>query len=556
MSVRWHMHMRTGRALAATARKRQRGQALVFIAATTAIVLLVMLATFNVGQLSYHRMKLQNTADATAYTAAVSQARALNFTAYMNRGVIANQVQVAQIVSLTGWIRTLDDVHNGPWDQIANVFVNMSPLSAMWTVPANVIKPIVGNIKSAVDSGAPTAVLALNLLIDALNMASRVYHAGYLADMIISIPAVIEANEPKVNNQATAELSGFGNVAMGISMVRAGTFVTLVSPVNPAATSPRKDGDNRMINVTQASTDLFYKNRALVPIWPIPILIDPTRLVNPGFGPLLVMRFHSGGGSLRAASAGDTHGRGWTSLDSAGYLIILSLTLNILGIPIPIPIPLPPLPAGSGAAAAGDSSFVSQAGISPFGAVQHRNDTNSGPEPSAMVQFGGAHINPMTLTSAWIRTAMGPGQNMDSNAGIKPYIEVAANVGNPTSNQAVVASQQHLNDIAPPWILEVRRRNNTLITSTTGGYTIGGSSDGQLALPAALADNEMRAMSSAEAYFSRPNDVAILKRPDNKVEWGSTYSPYWQARLRANSIPEQAASVLNTYGEGEGWFPW
>ncbi|RZI92605.1 MAG: hypothetical protein EOP39_31950 [Rubrivivax sp.] len=162
----------------------------------------------------------------------------------------------------------------------------------------------------------------------------------------------------------------------------------------------------------------------------------------------------------------------------------------------------------------------------------------------------------MTLTSAWIRTAMGPGQNMDSNAGIKPYIEVAANVGNPTSNQAVVASQQHLNDIAPPWILEIRRRNNTLITSTTGGYTIGGSSDGQLALPAALADNEMRAMSSAEAYFSRPNDVAVLKRPDNKVEWGSTYSPYWQARLRANSLPEQAASVLNTYGEGEGWFPW
>ncbi|MBP7567029.1 MAG: Tad domain-containing protein [Burkholderiaceae bacterium] len=541
--------------MALGARARQRGQALVFIAATAVIVLLVTLATFNVGQLSYHRMKLQNTADATVYTAAVSQARALNFSAYMNRGVIANQVQVAQIVSLTGWIRALDDVHNGPLAEIGTIFANMSPLSAMWTVPSEVIGPIVGGIKDGVDSGAPVAVMALDLLIDALNGASLIYHGGYIVNLVDSIPEVIEANEPKQNGQATAQISAFGTTAMAISAVRAAAFVTLPSPVDPRA-NPKKDGDNRMVNVVQASTDLFYKNRVLVPIWPVPFLIDPTRFVNPGFGPVFMMRFHSGGGSLRASSSGNTHAKGWTSLDASGYLIIVSLTLNILGIPIPIVFPLPPLPAGAGAAAAGDSSHVSQSGLSPFGAVQHRNDTNSGPEPSAMVQFGGAHVNPMTLMSAWIQTGIGPGDNMDSNAGLKPYMEVKANIGGPTSNQAVVNGQQHLNDIAPPWILEVRRRNNTLITSTTGGYRIGGSADGQLALPASLADDEMRAMSSAEAYFARPNDVDYLKRPDGKIEWGSLYSPYWQARLRANSLLEQGVSMMGTYGEGEGWFPW
>ena len=58
---------------------------------------------FNTGQLSSEKTKLVNTADAVAYSAGVMHARALNFDAYNNRALMANEVLVAQMVSLASW---------------------------------------------------------------------------------------------------------------------------------------------------------------------------------------------------------------------------------------------------------------------------------------------------------------------------------------------------------------------------------------------------------------------------------------------------------------------
>jgi len=60
---------------------------------------------FNTGQLSAEKTKLVNTADAVAYSAGVMHARALNFQAYTNRAMLANTVAIAQLVSLSSWIR-------------------------------------------------------------------------------------------------------------------------------------------------------------------------------------------------------------------------------------------------------------------------------------------------------------------------------------------------------------------------------------------------------------------------------------------------------------------
>ena len=58
---------------------------------------------FNTGQLTSEKTKLVNTADAVAYSAGVMHARALNFDAYNNRALVANEVLVAQMVSLASW---------------------------------------------------------------------------------------------------------------------------------------------------------------------------------------------------------------------------------------------------------------------------------------------------------------------------------------------------------------------------------------------------------------------------------------------------------------------
>ncbi|MBB4842623.1 hypothetical protein HNP55_001138 [Paucibacter oligotrophus] len=58
---------------------------------------------FNTGQLAREKTKLVNTADAVALSAGMMNARALNFDAYNNRALIANEVLVAQMVSISSW---------------------------------------------------------------------------------------------------------------------------------------------------------------------------------------------------------------------------------------------------------------------------------------------------------------------------------------------------------------------------------------------------------------------------------------------------------------------
>lgn len=81
----------------------QQGQALIYGIFVLMGGLAALLFVFNTGQLTAEKTKLVNTADAVAYSAAVMQARALNFDAYTNRALMANEVMIAQAVSIAAW---------------------------------------------------------------------------------------------------------------------------------------------------------------------------------------------------------------------------------------------------------------------------------------------------------------------------------------------------------------------------------------------------------------------------------------------------------------------
>jgi len=55
--------------------------------------------------------------------------------------------------------------------------------------------------------------------------------------------------------------------------------------------------------------------------------------------------------------------------------------------------------------------------------------------------------------------------------------------------------------------------------------------------------NTIKALSKAQSYFARP--PKLFARGDGKTEYGSLYSPYWQARLMHNNLLEQGASILS-----------
>ena len=96
--------------------RRQRGQALVL----GIFLLLAGLAgtyfLFNTGQVITEKNRLVTTADAVAHGAGVMQARALNFDAYANRALVANEVLIAQMVSLSSWSQYVKThAENLPW---------------------------------------------------------------------------------------------------------------------------------------------------------------------------------------------------------------------------------------------------------------------------------------------------------------------------------------------------------------------------------------------------------------------------------------------------------
>lgn len=83
--------------------RRERGQALVFLVALVAVLVAAFLVVFDTGQAVAHQQRLVNAADAAAYGGAAWEARMLNFQAYSNRAIVANEVALAQSVGVRSW---------------------------------------------------------------------------------------------------------------------------------------------------------------------------------------------------------------------------------------------------------------------------------------------------------------------------------------------------------------------------------------------------------------------------------------------------------------------
>jgi hypothetical protein len=78
----------------------QRGQALVLGLFVLFLGTISLFFLFSTGQVSADKQRVTNTADAAAYSGALWRARVLNYDAYSNRAMIANEVAIAQTLTL------------------------------------------------------------------------------------------------------------------------------------------------------------------------------------------------------------------------------------------------------------------------------------------------------------------------------------------------------------------------------------------------------------------------------------------------------------------------
>ena len=166
-----------------------RGQALVFLLPLLAVLAAAAWWTFETGQAVTEKQRLRDAADAAALSAAVWQARTLNFVSTMNRAIIANEAVIAQSVSLRSWSAYMDRMLPGAAAITAYVpYLNAatSTLQRWWTAFDRALQP------SLVALEATTGAVERDLA-----TAARVMHAATALVVPQVVRETVAAADPR-----------------------------------------------------------------------------------------------------------------------------------------------------------------------------------------------------------------------------------------------------------------------------------------------------------------------------------------------------------------------
>jgi competence protein ComGC len=648
-------------ASAARARHGQRGQALVFVTVTILIMVIAVFMTYNVGQLTNQKTRLQNTADAAAYSAALAQARDYNFSAYMNRAMIANDVSVAQQLALRSWVKAFHEAFktNGlafKYSPPGGDKRLPGPLYGIWTAAENTARTAAGGMESALNLFTPGYVKSIYHFNNFLALSQKAYHystsvtvaqtTGWIEGLgnklaqlsgLSSMGNIAsffnKALEGGVNsnvilmNDSNAQLSELGLLAFVYDTQKWLAFTENRNPVGPWGI----DYENTMQKIVRRPAGLYYKY-GMAGCTNISSSWCKCPLKSPG-----VCEYYNEDSYLAPANNKTDYTRGsannpieeydgprkdryanvvvdmldefttdrnadWKFPVGVPYVGFLDLVAVIGG--------APPVPAASslwtyknvtheseGLKLWNDEKHSTRTGANQGykkdGSWNRRWKTSDTVDLEGMVSQDTPIIHPLiwqfrlpipdgdlpgprkvpggygnyqsakgqVSTGDATRSSKYP-EHVSENDIFRKYRDVTnIEQGTATANQ---------NWTSPPLLIEVERSTRTIWTSdqslnasaysTTKGCTREASvlgkpveavfGEGNFQLGDGASSNCMRAMAKAEAYFSRPSD--LFARADNKTEYGSLYSPYWQARLVKTTPTDQALSMAFHYCDGKG----
>lgn len=171
--------------------KKQHGQALPLAIAFLLMLGSVVYFMFNSGQLVQEKMRVTNTADAVAYSAGVFEARVLNYDAYTNRAIIANEIAIGQAVGLASWAQ-----------YAATAAENIGPYVRWIPYAGPAIEAALKKFKEAVDNYVlPTLKVTLPVhdgAIQALKVAQDAMHLSMLANRQLVMNKVAQLNDPDI----------------------------------------------------------------------------------------------------------------------------------------------------------------------------------------------------------------------------------------------------------------------------------------------------------------------------------------------------------------------
>jgi len=263
-------------------RGRQRGQSSVFVIVFLGITILSLIFLYKAGKLTSEKMELQNAADAAAYSVALLEARDLNFMAYTNRAMVANEVAVGQAVGLATMPRHwrsighyIDPLCGARIEPLAKIIGKIPVPPGLFPVVGGIIENVCKNVirnmtkfvfiepgkflTKIIDLIAKVMATGMHVSNRILSEAQTLAHFGTVAYVITAISEVADDNaidtqlSPYGLNLVIGHLITYGSLNAYLPLT--GKFTRTYKPNAPKD----EEAFKRFAAITTASRDEFTK---------------------------------------------------------------------------------------------------------------------------------------------------------------------------------------------------------------------------------------------------------------------------------------------------------
>ena len=149
--------------------RKIRGNVLPYVVAVLVIVAFAAQFVFNAFKVTNEATRMQNAADAAAYSVATVFAQSNNFVALSNRSLVANQVTMAQVVTMVSWTRMTS---------MASTVNDIGQYIPYVSVVTNYINQIAQNARGVVESIAPAITRTVAAYIRSISYIQKIGRAS------------------------------------------------------------------------------------------------------------------------------------------------------------------------------------------------------------------------------------------------------------------------------------------------------------------------------------------------------------------------------------------
>jgi len=487
--------------------RRQHGQTTLWFVAMLAACCCVLALVYNFGQVANEKEKTVNAADASAISGAMIEARMLNFEAYTNRALIANEVSIAQLVSLDSWVK-----YNYEITQWLDNYFGWIPIVGQ-------VLDLVANGMQAASEGVYAGVEIFIPVIEGMNTGLEsardgVNLVGAVAANAVA-GAVANANKTTFGSRYDEQPEEVDQVG-GVGVLGAANVYAWSQFTDAYSGDKRSDGRTVILN----SRDPFSTHRGNGYLLDFINLSGAVPTLGGLLAPYISIDKTSGSATLK-----DDYSD-WEAQDSA------DLTLHHPGICGTFPFNYPCVQA--------DDMHV------PFG--YGRADADSDGSTGDILCW----VSPATTNCE-----LALEDNPDNFSWSGPYVQLSGDTGMPDirdladrASKGDSCSKNNGSDSASlTFVSAVQKKGAaTLTTQRLGMNADTPGPQGSPLMKDNLQNNDqLTSIATACTFFLRPdlnkNDrtQGLLARTDGVHEFASLYNPYWQARLGETDAVTKAA---------------